>query len=76
MKIGTVLQIANPGVDYETSAALRPLIGAERSSNFLRGCAGRSNRRERQSHAVRRDRRDAKRTVRGLGGPQPAYDDS
>ncbi|MDE7245839.1 MAG: hypothetical protein K2O18_17955, partial [Oscillospiraceae bacterium] len=42
---------------------------------FLRGCAGKSDRRERQSHAVRRVRRDEKRTVRGLGEPQQAHRD-
>ena len=40
---------------------------------FLRGCAGRSDQRERQKPRRRRVRPDAERPVRGLGGPQRAY---
>ena len=47
--------------------------GVERASNFLRGCAGISDRREQKSHAVRRVRPDTKRPVRGLGEPQQAH---
>ena len=44
----------------------------ERALPFLRGCAGMSDRRGRKSHAVRRVRPDAMRTVRGFGEPQQA----
>ena len=40
-----------------------------------RGGAGRSDQRERKSHAVRRVRLDAERPVRGLGEPQQAQGD-
>ena len=48
------------------------LSGAKCAASLLRGCAGVSDRREAQSHAVRRVRQDAQADSWGLGEPQQA----